>query len=109
MAPWLTPAQARERWRDAPADAELIDVIGAAQEQCEAYLAGMGIVQKDGEEIPSRYRQAVMMQVRGNWNAGNSSPVQDAYGGGDDVVRIYPMSATIRRLLVPQRGGFGLG
>jgi hypothetical protein len=71
-------------------------LLAAAQEQCEAYAPALA----EGAPVPARYRQAVILQARANWEASRRELGDaDAY-----PVTVQPMDRTIMLLLRPRLG-----
>ncbi|WP_263732561.1 hypothetical protein [Cellulomonas sp. SG140] len=85
-------------WPDAPSAATTTDLLGAAQEQCEAYAP-----KPLPATIPARYRQACVMQARANWRASVAGS-GDNLGSDAFTVTGRPMDKAVRSLLRPVKG-----
>lgn len=99
MAIWATMVQVRERWEDAPLDDIVLQsMLSAAQEQCEVYAPTL----PDPLVVPSRYTEAVVLQVRSLWNAQQRDGDVIGYGDGY-AVRVRPLGQDVKSLLRPRR------
>lgn len=104
---WLDTDEVREQWADAPLeDDELVNVLGAAWEQCAAYApeaVGITVLPLDLALVPEAYKRAQLMQARSLYRAmltgGN-----DTMGTGEFGVTVFPMDWTVKALLRPKRG-----
>lgn len=111
MATWYTQrSELVAVWPDAPTGEDLTEVLTAAKEQCLDYLGDLAL-DEDGQpisDISYRWRRAQLLQARSLVNF-QSAGDGDVLGGGTQTVRVYPMDATIRNLLVPRRLTPGVG
>lgn len=111
MTVWVTPAEARADWPDAPSDDDrLARHLDAAQEQCENFLP---TAEADGYNatvpVPNRVKFAVIFQARENVNAGAAEGSSDIVGVGDFAIRRRPLTMAVRQLLRPKRAFGPLG
>lgn len=97
---WATPEDVRDRWPDAPMnDAVLESMIEAAHGQVAAYAPAL----PEDAEVPARYLEAEVLQVRALYNAQERDG--DVLGFGDGfAVRVRPLGQDVRSLLRPRRG-----
>jgi hypothetical protein len=98
---WVDVTYARSLWADAPMDdALLTEELAGAQEACEAYAPATL-----PDPIPTRYKQAVILQCRETYEAAQRDSA-DVIGFGDTgiAVRVRPLGPTVRQLLRPRRG-----
>ncbi len=101
MTTWHDRTSLRARWSNAPtSDALLDDLLDVAKHQVIEYAP----VLAEGAPVPTRYRYAQYMQAVALWNAQKAGPTDDAMGGESFQVRVYPMDATIRRIIRPTAG-----
>jgi hypothetical protein len=120
MAGWITIDEARDWWRDAPADDDYLQMLlDMAQQQVLDYgpqriadaIAGIsGIVQDGGlvvepvpGEVPNNYRLAQLSQARNIWNGVKQDP---AYQGiGDEPFAFAPVDLTpkVQKMIRPRR------
>lgn len=100
---WITTGD-DERLADLwPGSVDLTDtalelVLAAAAEQCQAYAPTL----PEGEDTPSRYVLAQVLQAKGLATAGYTGPSDSL--GGEDGVTVYPMDWQVRNLLRPRQG-----
>lgn len=94
---WHTKATLREQWDNAPGVDSLLDeLLAVAQHQVLEFAPALA----EDAEIPDHYRLAQMLQARALWESQTARTSGDAdMIGGDQQVRVYPMSATIRSVL----------
>jgi hypothetical protein len=98
---WVTVDQAREDWPDAPkSDVRLWGLLNTAREQCEEFAPAL----PDGQRVPSRYREAQLMQAQALWQA-NKTGDGDVIGADGTTVRVYPMGWNVKAVLRPPRRG----
>ncbi len=100
-------------WIDQVADSGLLDelwpdstrlspgtltvLLDAAQDQCEGFAAVLAV----GDPVPARYKQAVVLQARANYEAARP----DGQVGVEFVMESRtPLLKTIRNLLRPTTG-----
>lgn len=103
MELWIDPeadSLIDEMWPDASTldDGTVQTVLEAAQEQCASYAPPLS----EGQQVPSSYKVALLMQARATWRsmiAGSG----DTIGPDGYVVTVYPMDRTVKALLRPQR------
>lgn len=106
---WHDGDSARRLWQDAPADDELLDtLLIVAAEQVAAFApewhdAAGNVVPIPQDQVPARYRQAQLMQMRNVYNAAKTDP-QIAGDGEMFVIRPYPMDNFIKNIIRPKRG-----
>lgn len=97
-------------WRDAPSDeAVLTRYLGAAHEQCTAFLphhedAAGNWVPDVPETVPERLKLAQILQARALYNSVVTGP-DDQMGEGSMGVTVFPMDWTVKNLLRPRRVG----
>lgn len=97
---WYLLEDARAHWQGAPADdARLHDLLEVARGQVLAFAPPL----PDGEQPPTRYRTAQLMQARNVWNAQQIDPGATSYGGEGFTVRVYPLDWSVKQMLRPQR------
>ncbi|PPI28201.1 hypothetical protein [Rathayibacter sp. AY1B5] len=96
---WHSLASARaSEWADAPLDdVQLYTVLEAAREQCEEFAPAYS------GTVPTRYRQAQLVQARALWQSVKSNG-QSQIGGEGFAVTVFPMDWSVKRLLRPLRG-----
>lgn len=107
MSAWATLDDARTLWADAPLDdALLTDYLNAAQEMCEAFAPML----PDGVPVPNRYTVAVVMQAQDTFNAFQRDS-SDVIGLADAglMIRVRPLSTTVKALLRPHSALPGVG
>lgn len=99
MSAWASEEEARQQWADAPSDDALLnELLDGAQEVCEAYAPALAV----GAEVPARYTRAVILQAQESWRAGQRDG--DVLGfDGEYVVRVRPLSSSVKSLLRPRR------
>lgn len=100
---WATVDYARDLWADAPMDDVLVQaMLDSAHEVCSIYAKAV-------TTVPERYKQAEVLQAIEHYQASQRNG--DALGFGDSgyVIRVRPMSATVKALLRPRRGRPAMG
>lgn len=98
-AGWLNAVTIREVWDQAPADDDVLSLlIGAALTQVKAYAPALPA----GMPVPPAYLWAQLLQTKNLWNAGSASGEES--GGGDFVLRPFPLDWQVKALLRPKRG-----
>lgn len=103
---WATITDARGLWADAPLDDDLLQaMLDSAQEQCQMYAPYL----EEGDTVPYRYTQAVVMQAVENFNAMQRNGDVLGYGDSGYAVRVRPLSASVKALLRPRRGVPSIG
>lgn len=102
MTAWAIPADARTWWRDAAdlSDNELQFLLGAAQEECEAFAPALA----DTDPVPARYTLAVVYQARDIYAVSRRQGDSDLIGDGEYAIRARPLSGAIKQLLRPLGG-----
>lgn len=106
MTTWHTKVTLRAVWSNAPASDTLLDeLLDVAKHQVLEFAPTLAAE----APIPTQYRYAQYMQAMALWNAQKAGPTDDAIGGESYQVRVYPMDATIRRILRPTVGVPRLG
>ena len=99
---WLTVAEARSTWRDAPsADPVLYRLLASARLAVEAWGKDHGI------DVPaarptSNLVDAQQAQARNTWNAVKSDPANQGIGDEGFVIRPFPLDWTVKNLIRPQ-------
>lgn len=98
---WHTIDTARTDWQGGPPteDHVLFDLLTIAREQVLAFAPA----RDEADEIPTRYRQAQLMQARNTWNATVKNPRDDTQGFGDFAVPVFPLDWSVKRLIRPIR------
>ncbi|WP_457100317.1 head-tail connector protein [Microbacterium sp. P5_E9] len=105
MAGWLTLDEARDWWREAPDDDELLQLyLNNAANQVLAYgPQSTADAIAAGGEVPDNYRLAQLSQTRNVWNAVKSDPSTGGIGDEGFVFRPFPMDWTVKAIIRPQR------
>lgn len=103
---WLDPEEVttRHAWAGDLDEDELVDVLAAAYEQCEAFLNGR--VPADPTTAPARLRLAQTLQAQALARAGYAGR-DDSVGIDGMTVTVFPMDWTVKNLLRPRRGRRG--
>lgn len=97
---WADVDDIRARWEDAPLDDDVLQsMLDAAHEQVVAYAP---VLPADAE-VPRRYVEAEVLQVRALWNAHERDGDVLGYGDGF-AVRVRPLGQDVKSLLRPRRG-----
>lgn len=97
---WATVDDVRARWADAPLDDDLVQsMLDAAHEQCVAFAPALA----EDADVPARYLEAEVIQVRNLYNAQERDGDVIGYGDGY-AVRVRPLGQDVKSLLRPQRG-----
>lgn len=100
MAAWVTPAEVRAEWADAPLDDErLQQLIDAAHAKVAAYAPAL----PDGAPVPANYKEAELLEVIERGRARDREGDVLGYGDGF-AIRVKPLSAEVKALLRPRRG-----
>ncbi len=97
---WLTPAEARDRWLDAPSDeAQLAELLEVAEVACVAYPP-----KSDDPEHPgwAALRRAQLTHARNMWNAGIVAPSGE-FGEDTFSISAHPLDWHVKQLLRPAR------
>lgn len=96
---WFDEDTIRDVWIDAPDDEETLEMlVGAALVQVQTYIAWDP---ESTADVPANYRQAQLMQTRNLWNAAAVDP-SGGMGGGDFVLRPFPLDWQVKLLLKPK-------
>lgn len=98
---WLDPETIQFYWADAPASPLLDDLLESARLALIKLRKDVGAPIPDPDAdppipVPANLRIAQAMQARSSWESQRSNPTDDTLGGEQNV-RLYPMSAAIRR------------
>lgn len=110
MTTWITLETARANWADADglSDPILTSLLEAAQDQITEYAPTSLITQldeldlpDDEADLPSRLREALLLQVRELWRAGEREG--DTIGLGDYTIVTKPLIGSVKKLLRPTR------
>ena len=91
MSTWMTSAEVLTSFSINVSDIGL----EIAREQCLAH-AGLAL---DAEPPSASFQQGVAFQALANWQS-TQAVEDDGFGGPTNSVRLYPMDAKIRRLLI---------
>lgn len=123
MATWATLSEARQLWRDAPADdATLTLYLSAAQGAVIAYApvldaplivalypsegltpsSALFPIYSPTATIPAAWQLAQIMQARNIFNSGKASP-SDSFDGSSFGLTTMPLDWQIKQLIRPQR------
>lgn len=99
MTTWATTDQVRDRWADAPLNDELLsEMLQAAHEQVVVYAPALA----EGADVPKRYVEAEVLQVRALGQAQQRDGDVLGYGDGF-AVRVRPLGEDVKALLRPRR------
>jgi len=94
---WLTPAEVRGLWADAPYDDEMLEmIVDAAAIQLDAFVPLYPVVQ-----ATAAWKLAHLMQIKNLWNAGKTDPA-GTYGEEGFAFRPYPLDWQIKALIRPK-------
>jgi molybdopterin-guanine dinucleotide biosynthesis protein A len=100
MTAWATRDTIRAMWADAPTDDTRLDqLLAAAQEEAEAYAPTLPVTDPPAP-VPARYVEALALQCKEIWEAGQRSG--DLIGGEDYPIRVRPLSDAVKQLLRPR-------
>lgn len=107
---WHDETTARATWRDAPASAELLELLETSKEQCIQYATDLPPTEyvEPVEGISASWRMAHLLQARALQvakRAGN----QDTLGMDGMTVSVKPMDWHVKQLLRPRRRRPGIG
>ncbi|WP_144719246.1 hypothetical protein [Agrococcus jejuensis] len=98
---WYTIAAARHDWSGAPSDdGRLHDLLVVARHQCLEYAPTLAA----DAPIPTRYRQAQLMQARNIWNASKTDPGATTLGPEGFAAPVFPLDWSVQQMLRPRRG-----
>lgn len=103
---WHTIDSAHAGWDGAPpSDYRLFQVLELAKQQVVAFAPAL----EDDDPIPANYKDAQLMQARNLLNAGMADPQSGGVGGGDFVLRPFPLDWIVRQTIRPKRGVSAVG
>lgn len=97
MTNWATIEEVQAAWPDAVLDETTLQrMIDACQAQLEVFAPALAY----GDPIPPNYTEALILQVRELWRAGERD--SDVLGVGEYVVRAKDLTAQVKALLRPR-------
>ncbi|HWO51556.1 MAG TPA: hypothetical protein VNN23_08165 [Ornithinibacter sp.] len=106
MAGWLTLDEARDMWRDAPADDEFLQLhLDVAAMEVLAYgpQKTADAIAADPDTVPQNYRLAQLAQTKDNWNAVKIDPSSQGFGDEGFVFTPSSMKWTVKLMIRPKR------
>ena len=101
---WVTLAEARSAWSDAPkTEPRLRALLATAYEMCAAYAPALA----EGVPVPSRYKEAQVLHARAIYTAYKASVPEGMLGldeGGGFASAAPTLGGQIKQLLRPPTG-----